>query len=191
MDRVCSFTSTVAGATFLITLTGFSSAITHWAPLSLVSATPFSLLPRIDDTAFTRQLAEAILSDSFVSEEGAGSIRLADTRTFRSNDRHSGDDYEQRRFLLPDEENDNDANGDVWKSSLEVGRDRRPGSLLENAGAQLRRLDVDGLSENNENVAGAEDMKTTGSTRGLSAKAGIILVRHYTPSLRLFTDNNI
>ena len=40
-----SFYSSVGGATFFTTLTGFSWAITQWAPFSLVS-TFFRTLPR-------------------------------------------------------------------------------------------------------------------------------------------------
>ncbi|KDQ54090.1 hypothetical protein JAAARDRAFT_136172 [Jaapia argillacea MUCL 33604] len=80
------FTSSVAGATILMTLTGFSWAITLWVPFSL--------------------LGEAIRSDSSPLSEGLdsddASILLCNRR---SGDSPFGDRYsEERRFLLVGEE---------------------------------------------------------------------------------------
>ncbi|RDX45599.1 MFS general substrate transporter [Lentinus brumalis] len=79
------FYSSVAGATFFTTLTGFSWSITQWAPFSL--------------------LAEAILTEQTPGEDG-GSILLNDTRTRRSGSLHLGGDDHERQFLVGEDEED-------------------------------------------------------------------------------------
>ncbi|KAJ7841888.1 hypothetical protein B0H14DRAFT_2781893, partial [Mycena olivaceomarginata] len=86
------FTHSVAGATFLITCTGFSWGVTQWAPFSL--------------------LAEAILTAP-ASTPGRGSmaIRLADTRT---GIRAAEVNEEEEGFLVsrPGEESDSEDEGE-------------------------------------------------------------------------------
>ncbi|KDQ54088.1 hypothetical protein JAAARDRAFT_38701 [Jaapia argillacea MUCL 33604] len=82
------FTSSVTGATILISLTGFSMAITHWVPFSL--------------------LGEAIRSDAAPLSEGSDlddeSILLRDTNNLRFGDSPCRDgSLEETRFLLVEE----------------------------------------------------------------------------------------
>ncbi|KAF8963511.1 major facilitator superfamily domain-containing protein [Flammula alnicola] len=76
------FTHSVWGSTLIITVTGFSWAITQWAPFSL--------------------LAEAILTEpATLTADDTGSILLADTRT-----RPRTSDENERQVFLPGEDTD-------------------------------------------------------------------------------------
>ncbi|TFK31761.1 major facilitator superfamily domain-containing protein [Crucibulum laeve] len=143
------FTHSVFGATFLVTITGFSWAITQWAPFSL--------------------LGEAILTEPGVaSHEDAGSIHLADTRT----PRRSGEG-EQDVFLPGGDDSDSD--GEEEEAQMREREERR--RVLGNSGAQLSRIDVSSNGDGYEQVGGSgSGSRMDGG--GLSAKAGIILGIH-------------
>jgi len=157
------FTHSVWGTTIIITITGFSWAITQWAPFSL--------------------LAEAILTEP-VAQNEVGSISLADTRTWPHHQQGLPTDEESERnaFLADDLEDE----GEDEEARLE---DRR--RVLGNSGAQMSRVDIsngvlntptdiqnDGYvfvpSEQERGEYGSGS--ATSST--LSSKAGIILGIH-------------
>ncbi|KAF9474838.1 MFS general substrate transporter [Pholiota conissans] len=148
------FTHSVWGSTFIISITGFSWAVTQWAPFSL--------------------LAEAILTEpATLTTDDTGSIHLADTRTQQ---RISGDPQENAVFLA----NDGSDEEDEEAEALREERSR----VLSNSGAQLSRIDIrsEGSDEDGyEIVPGADGGVVGGSGRSantLSAKAGIILGIH-------------
>ncbi|KAF9553769.1 MFS general substrate transporter [Agrocybe pediades] len=158
------FTHSVWGSTLIITVTGFSWAITQWAPFSL--------------------LAEAILTEpaAHTSEDVAGSIRLADTRTRR---RHSGE-HEGDAFL-PQHGHESDHDDDEDEDAAREERRR----VLSNSGAQLSRIDLhtpdpederdyEFIPANGESHAanGGGSSRAVEKPGTLSAKAGIILGIH-------------
>ncbi|KDR74758.1 hypothetical protein GALMADRAFT_269030 [Galerina marginata CBS 339.88] len=160
------FTHSVWGSTFIITVTGFSWAITQWAPFSL--------------------LAEAILTEPATqTTEEAGAIRLADTRTRpRPRPRTSGNHDNEREVFLPGDDSDSEDENEGEEAAREERR-----RVLSNSGAQLSRIDIQGAAGDGEEdedgyeiVPGARDANGRlggGSTAGtLSAKAGIILGIH-------------
>ncbi|KAF8800152.1 MFS general substrate transporter [Phlegmacium glaucopus] len=106
------FTHSVWGATFIITVTGFSWAITQWAPFAL--------------------LADAIKTES-TTHDDVGSIRLADTRTWAHRQQESQvDEQGERDVSLAD-----DPEGGDGEARLE---DRR--RVLGNSRAQLSRVNI-------------------------------------------------
>ncbi|KAH6910824.1 sucrose transporter, partial [Coprinopsis sp. MPI-PUGE-AT-0042] len=173
------FTSTLAGSTVLVAITGFSWAVTQWAPFAL--------------------LAEAILTEPGpTSADDGGSIMLEDART-----RQTEADAERVGFLSAhdhdrDEESDDEDDEDLRKAQ----ENRR--ILLGNHAAQVSSFSVDRSSErprqssdNEYEVVNPSDMSDTSAgarrnssnsrsnepepnvpTGGLSAKAGIILGIH-------------
>jgi solute carrier family 45 protein 1/2/4 len=101
---------------------------------------------------------------------------VTDTRTWSRGGRADAD---ERRFLVGDDQEDEEDGDERSRSQslhgerecgLEIGRQ----GVMGNPSAQLSRLDVHvsngDVSEVHDNVSGG----------GLSAKAGIILVRHLT-----------
>ena len=103
-DHSCSFYSSVAGATFFTTLTGFSWSIIQWAPFSLVGqCTIYN-----GQILIIVQLAEAILTEQAPGEDG-GAIVLNDTRTRRRSGSPTlgGDDHE-RQFLVGDDDEEDE-----------------------------------------------------------------------------------
>ncbi|KAI0658261.1 MFS general substrate transporter [Cubamyces menziesii] len=178
------FYSSVWGATFFTTLTGFAWSITQWAPFSL--------------------LAEAILTEDVPENEDAGSIMLHDTRTRR----HSGDEHE-RQFLVGEDEDEDDGGADghlgrpksleedvqSFSSNASMDDLSRPssrqaaragvsrlGGLLDNAAARTSHLDVHSLAlaqDDEATLHGDDDDDDDGKRRpGLAAKAGIIIGIH-------------
>ncbi|KAI0628935.1 MFS general substrate transporter [Trametes polyzona] len=200
------FYSSVAGATFFTTLTGFSWSITQWAPFSL--------------------LAEAILTEDAPGAEGdAGSILLQDTRTRRaSHDLTLGDTHERQYLVGSDDDEDlnpspdHDYNSehehehehsqsqsreeagalntaredDVQSFSSDAEMDDEPmhaagrrtssgeRGLLGNLGARTSHLDVHSLAQSDgPTLRGNDDDDEVDGTKprsGLAAKAGIIIV---------------
>jgi solute carrier family 45 protein 1/2/4 len=140
-------TSSVFGASILMTITGFSWAITTWAPFSLLS--------------------EAILTEP--ASDDAGSIRLVDARTA------DAVDDERQHFLVGDGDDDDenssivDVTHDDGLRSRSPSLDRRPG-LMGNPGAQRSHVDLNG----HDGDFGRQERKVANG--GLAAKAGIILV---------------
>ncbi|KAI0640511.1 MFS general substrate transporter [Trametes meyenii] len=193
------FYSTVGGATFFTTLTGFAWSITQWAPFSL--------------------LAEAILTEDAPGNEDANSIILHDTRTRRlSGDVTLAGDAHERQFLVCDDDEDEDGDRedtrkdrarsleeDVQSFSSNASMDEdegeehtnRPtsrqaaragiragvgegeGILLNNFAARTSHLDVHSLAaSDDETLRGDEDGDAAKSRHGLAAKAGIIIGIH-------------
>ncbi|OJT09996.1 General alpha-glucoside permease [Trametes pubescens] len=174
------FYSTVAGATFFTTLTGFSWSITQWAPFSL--------------------LAEAILTDDGPGNEDAGSIVLEDTRTRRrSGDLALAVDDGERQFLVGSDDEDQDGavmhtarEEDVqsFSSDASMEEEERPARSrstsvdrererarhpLRNLGARTSHLNVHSLADEQDEEAAGEGAKPRS---GLAAKAGIIIGIH-------------
>ncbi|KAH7929288.1 MFS general substrate transporter [Leucogyrophana mollusca] len=147
------FTSSVAGATFIMALTGFSWAITQWAPFSL--------------------LAEAILSHP--TADDAGSIHLADTRSGRRG-RTSEDesDNEETRGLVRANYEDDDQSAPSRSSTPERGDAGQP-RIMENARARVSRIDVEYVADVAEHDTASLNRKTS---NGLSSQAGVILGIH-------------
>ncbi|PPQ81361.1 hypothetical protein CVT25_015468 [Psilocybe cyanescens] len=149
----CSFTHSVWGSTFIITITGFSWAITQWAPFSL--------------------LAEAILIEPAAqSVDDAGSIRLADTRTQR---RTSGEN--EREMFLPGNDSDEDDDETLIEERRRVLSNS--GAQLSRINLQGNGHDDDDY----EIVQGpGQNQGRSGSGRStsgtLSGKAGVILGIH-------------
>jgi len=131
------------------------------------------------------QLAEAILSDpgNVANLEEVGSIRVTDTRTWRPK---AYGDTDERQFLVGDEHADEEEhregavrdNGQP-RPPLDEENEDRPGSgrlgIMDNAGARLSRLDIRALNGDADADDGLRDNVSVG---GLSAKAGIVLVRY-------------
>lgn len=174
-----SFYSTVWGATFFTTITGFSWSITQWAPFSLARR---RLRLRQCDLLILdpSQLAEAILSEDGADDRDASSIMLADTR-HRS--RPASPD-EERQFLVagPDEEGEGlEAEVRSFRSSVSIDgeeqedgalrlQQERRGEFMANSTARASHLQV---QDTDELAWEAEEGRKGG---GLAAKAGIILV---------------
>ncbi|KAG6849814.1 hypothetical protein H0H93_004763 [Arthromyces matolae] len=177
LDR---FTESVTGATVLMSITGFSWAISMWAPFSLVCIPP----PRTSFSVANNchlQLAEAILTTPSTSSNTRDSILLADARTpvddpeavgetavflHDSDERHSDD--------FSDNEEDGRGEGDARPAADTAG-------VLGNHHARLSRLrlDHDGEDADWEDVGDEHGPASAGGAAGgLSAKAGIILGIH-------------
>ncbi|KAL7284922.1 hypothetical protein ACG7TL_000010 [Trametes sanguinea] len=192
------FYSSVWGATFFTTLTGFAWSITQWAPFSL--------------------LAEAILTEDAPGAEDSGSIMLHDTRTRRrSGDVSLAVDEHERQFLVgSDEEDDEDEHRthhpepraashsleeDVQSFSSNASMDDEPAQahlsrpnsrqaarnggrdddedagLFGNLAARRSHLDVHSLAPSDDaTLHGEED--DAKPRPGLASKAGIIIGIH-------------
>ncbi|KAG5340407.1 hypothetical protein C0989_001731 [Termitomyces sp. Mn162] len=151
------FTDSVLGATTLISVTGFSWAITQWAPFSL--------------------LAEAILTTPDQTLNERNSILLADARTPVDDPEASGETavflYNHHQHLREERDDESDLDDDVPP--------RSEGGLFGNMYARVSRVAVD-LEGHDDDEEDCEDA-TTGvgaeGSGGLSSKAGIILVRFF------------
>lgn len=168
------FTHSVTGATILITITGFSWAITQWAPFSL--------------------LAEAILTEPAPSHvNDAISIRLADARTpIREVD-------SEREVFLPGDASDSEDEEDEEEARKKEERRR----VLGNPIAQRSGVNITGRKDRVSEEEEEEGFEIVASPRhsgvhsvrltlqdddqvdrshenegGLSSKAGIILGIH-------------
>ncbi|RDB28230.1 General alpha-glucoside permease [Hypsizygus marmoreus] len=170
------FTESVGGATILVTITGFSWAVTQWAPFSL--------------------LAEAILTTPDPSSAQVASIRLADTRTPIRDD-----DHEQETFL-PSESSEHHRrshehdSGDELNSGGDGHISAHPATanniMLGNPEARVSRLhvDVEGDAAGDAEWEDDDDFSRVrrdgeegaegeaAAAGGLSGKAGIILGIH-------------
>ncbi|KAE9392071.1 hypothetical protein BT96DRAFT_288398 [Gymnopus androsaceus JB14] len=193
------FTSSVAGGTTLITITGFSWAVTQWVPFAL--------------------LGEAILTEppsSGASE--AGGIRLVDTRARLSMSRRRSSESRRELALLSrsprnrDEDglddddtvfvpgNASDSDGNESDAGIETRQksDARRRSLLGLGEAGVSSVNVSPVLPNyqeeeeddedegavlvgrsrDEEEGGSDDGSDEHDGGGLSAKAGIILGIH-------------
>ncbi|KAG6894396.1 hypothetical protein C0992_006288 [Termitomyces sp. T32_za158] len=151
------FTESVFGATVLISVTGFSWAITQWAPFSL--------------------LAEAILTTPDSTSNGRDSILLADARTPIEDPEAEAAD-ETAVFLNNHHRTAEERDDESDFADDDVSQ-RHAGVLLGNRHARMSRINVD---EDDVHVDGEGDWEHVGSgpgpgNGGLSTKAGIILVR--------------
>ena len=176
--------SSVGSATFLMAITGFSWAVTVWAPFSLVSILHFVHLWIVYLHSSAYQLAEAILSKPVAEDfDEIGSIRLADART-------RAREEEQQQFLVGEEDDDADSdNVESRSASPDQVEETRLGpgmnNVMGNAGAQISTVDVHALNGDIHRI-GEESGTNTDVERdaggdengssGLAAKAGIILV---------------
>ncbi|KAG6864294.1 hypothetical protein C0991_010765 [Blastosporella zonata] len=155
------FTESVVGATILISVTGFSWAITQWAPFSL--------------------LAEAILTTPDPTSTARNSILLSDARTPVDDPEAAG---ETAVFLHGSEEHRGTASDD--ESDLRVDEPLAlKRNVLGNHHARMSRLQLQLDNDDGEweNVGGERNVDGAGgganvSGGGLSAKAGIILGIH-------------
>ncbi|KAK7049408.1 hypothetical protein VNI00_006009 [Paramarasmius palmivorus] len=170
------FTTSVAGATLLIAITGFSWAVTQWAPFAL--------------------LGEAILTEPAPLHAGdGGSIQLTDTRRRNSNTHITQE--ENTTFAIQDESDsdDDDDDEEVRRRKEEEQHKRR--LLLGNSAAGVSNIDIGGerrdqyhdededvgedavlVGRDEERGDAVEDTRSGESGGGLSAKAGIILGIH-------------
>ncbi|KAF9450782.1 hypothetical protein P691DRAFT_664570 [Macrolepiota fuliginosa MF-IS2] len=153
-------TSSVTGASFMISVTGFSWAVSQWAPFSL--------------------LGTAILTES--SDDDDTAIRLTDTRTRprRVNSSDLDVDVDAGEANAPLLE---DASDSGEENEVEPGRKEERRKVLGNLNAQVSRVNISGVSNGGEYqmVNGGSENGTTRevpSGGGLSAKAGIILGIH-------------
>ncbi|KAH9034741.1 MFS general substrate transporter [Lactarius pseudohatsudake] len=149
------FTSSAAGATILITILGFSSAIGLWAPFSLI---PFPAKPTLTDDQ---------------------SILLADTST------HQPLPQTEELFSVEGEDADDDddeavatrgrrAARESWDDDGNENEAERYGDrdiLMGNLNARRSFADVSEFEDDHLQNGGA----TTPSRRNLGAKAGVIL----------------
>ncbi|RXW15447.1 hypothetical protein EST38_g10394 [Candolleomyces aberdarensis] len=154
------FVQSVWGATILITVTGFSWAITQWAPFSL--------------------LAEAILTEPGpATADDGGSIRLADTRTNRS-----ARDAESERFLQDSDSDEDDEEEEDAKKARQTFLGNSAAQVSNVNIHETHQSDDD--YEMVDNQRSARRVRNTEddfdpdqrSGGGLSAKAGIILGIH-------------
>ncbi|KAJ3812298.1 major facilitator superfamily domain-containing protein [Lentinula aff. lateritia] len=154
------FTSSVAGGTTLITITGFSWAITQWAPFAL--------------------LGEAILTEPASSVHEAVGIRLVDTRS--RDEGNDGDDESETIFVAgesSDSDSDNDS-GRAQKGQFEREKRRKTLLRLGEAGSSSVNVApaVTNYREDDEDEGEEDEAMDEHSGGGLSAKAGIILGIH-------------
>ncbi|KAJ2923915.1 hypothetical protein H1R20_g13179, partial [Candolleomyces eurysporus] len=155
------FVHSVWGATILITITGFSWAITQWAPFSL--------------------LAEAILTEPGpATADDGGSIRLADTRTNRS-----ARDAESERFLQDsDSDEEDEEDEDVKKARQNLlgnsGAQVSSANIHEThqSDDDYEMVDNQRSARRAHNIDDDDFDPDQRSGGGLSAKAGIILGIH-------------
>ncbi|KAG6906712.1 hypothetical protein DXG01_012453 [Tephrocybe rancida] len=151
------FTESVIGATVLISVTGFSWAITQWAPFSL--------------------LAEAILTTPDPASNAHNSILLSDARTPLDDPEAAG----ETAVFLPNSDGQHNTTSDD-ESDLEDGPPAPKPIMLGNHHARVSRLQLEDEDAEWEDVeaesstGGSGGNNTSGS--GLSAKAGIILGIH-------------
>ncbi|KAF9441270.1 MFS general substrate transporter [Macrolepiota fuliginosa MF-IS2] len=153
------FTSSVAGATFMIGVTGLPWAVAQWAPSSL--------------------LGTAILTETCNDDD---TIQLSDTRAWprrvSGSDLYIDADVDERKVFFLDDSSDSDDDG--------VGQERKEESraVLGDSYAQVSGSHIGGMShedgyqmmnDGRENGTGGEVLSRRGS---LSAKAGIILGIH-------------
>ncbi|TBU52093.1 MFS general substrate transporter [Dichomitus squalens] len=164
------FYTSVEGATFFTTLTGFSWSITQWAPFSL--------------------LAEAILTEDAHDGE-APVIVLNDTRSRRRSGSLTlaGDDQE-RQFLVGSEDEDDSPNQLYTAPTTAQSPHRRSPSredddtgashvFLQNAMARTSHVDVHSVSLSDPETLHADLEAPRGKAgSGLAAKAGIIIGIH-------------
>ncbi|KAF9525301.1 major facilitator superfamily domain-containing protein [Crepidotus variabilis] len=170
------FTHSVWGSTLIITVTGFSWAVTQWAPFSL--------------------LAEAILTsdnnDNNIDEIDDTAIRLTDTRTASAPHPRTSADQERQGLISAHHEEEDDE---------EHEHDNSRSSLMKSASAQVSRINLSedlhaeeedgyemvdtvgtsGRLSARRNTSGESTPRVTGSGRqggSLSSKAGIILGIH-------------
>ncbi|KAK0194177.1 sucrose transporter [Armillaria mellea] len=158
------FTSSVKGATILITVTGFSWAIVQWAPFAL--------------------LGEAILTEPASGAGDSGVILLTDTRSFNAG-------VEEVVFEDPDHDSDSDAESD--RKDRESSRTILMGNPDAGVSRVNISGNHTGLDEDEEEGEEGEDAVLVGrrrpdieigetgegvTTEDLSAKAGIILGIH-------------
>ncbi|KAF9269522.1 hypothetical protein L218DRAFT_1072355 [Marasmius fiardii PR-910] len=187
------FTSSVAGASILVGITGFSWAVTQWVPFAL--------------------LGEAILTEPSVLADDGASIQLADTRHRRRSAsinlarassesrrelslRNQSDiDSREGTFAIEDESDDE---RDERDESPKDGQQMRA-ALFGNAAAGVSKVDISRRQDDHQyphddeddgeeaglvgRVRDEEDVgmpDDPGASRGggLSAKAGIILGIH-------------
>ncbi|KAF5384381.1 hypothetical protein D9615_003131 [Tricholomella constricta] len=159
-------TESVAGATVLISATGFSWALTQWAPFSL--------------------LAEAILTTPDADSSNArDSILLSDARTpAADDDPEAAGDGETAVFLprpseQPEPGSDDESDHDDDDASRETRAAAGPAGVLGNHHARVSRVNLDGGDSAWEDVGELEGQgQAQGQGGGLSAKAGIILGIH-------------
>ncbi|KAG9313671.1 hypothetical protein JVU11DRAFT_6016 [Chiua virens] len=154
-------TSTVSGATFIISATGFCWAVTQWAPFAL--------------------LGEAILSHP--ASDDAGSIHLADTRSThtllpRDDIEHNADEVTEQLFRADLEEEEDILNG-YPRDDEDDERDPRPRSIgMGNARARVSRIDIVNAARFEGNVMTSRSESVTKSAGGLSTQAGAIIGIH-------------
>ncbi|KAJ3934206.1 MAG: hypothetical protein NXY57DRAFT_890642 [Lentinula lateritia] len=153
------FTSSVAGGTALITITGFSWAITQWAPFAL--------------------LGEAILTEPASSSvhEAVG-IRLVDTRS--RDEGNDGDDESETIFVAGEASDSDSDSGHAQKGQFEREERRKTLLRLGEAGSSSVNVTpaVTNYREDDEDEGEEDEDMDEHSGGGLSAKAGIILGIH-------------
>ncbi|KIM76089.1 hypothetical protein PILCRDRAFT_826740 [Piloderma croceum F 1598] len=147
------FVSSVGSATLVVSITGFSWAVSQWAPFSL--------------------LAEAILSDPgntdtdlALEEVGSVPIRVRDSRSWSG----ARNGEEEQRFLVGADEEEEEEEGE-----REGEREGGMPDVMGNVGV-LSRLDMHTSNLNGDASGRAQHDDVSGG--GLSAKAGIILGIH-------------
>ncbi|KAK0484971.1 sucrose transporter [Armillaria novae-zelandiae] len=158
------FTSSVKGATVLITVTGFSWAIVQWAPFAL--------------------LGEAILTGSTSGASDSGVIMLTDTRSFNAG---------AEEIVFEDPDHDSDSDAESGRKDRESSRTILMGNPDAGVSRVNISGNRPGLDEEEEEEEEGEDAVLVGrrrpdlevggtgegvNTEDLSAKAGIILGIH-------------
>ncbi|KAG6827803.1 hypothetical protein H0H92_010409 [Tricholoma furcatifolium] len=162
------FTDSVFGATILMSITGFSWAITQWAPFSL--------------------LAEAILTTPDSTSNARNSILLTDARTPVVEDPEAA---AETAVFLPhsgkhgadSSDDESDFGDDELLGATAVPDMNGSSSMLDNPRARVSRLHLNHADEDVdlEDVASESDPNSLQNGHGgggLSAKAGIILGIH-------------
>ncbi|KAG1726429.1 major facilitator superfamily domain-containing protein [Suillus paluster] len=146
--------SSVSGATFIMSVTGFCWAITQWAPFSL--------------------LAEAILSHPTTDEETA-SIYVEDTRSDRrSRTDDDGQDDDETRHLV-----DSDLEDPAYSRTVlpEQDEDGHYPMIMMNNEAQVSQIDINVSSTQMPHDASPLH-RPKKNLNGLSSQAGAILGIH-------------
>ncbi|KAG1855651.1 major facilitator superfamily domain-containing protein [Suillus subalutaceus] len=144
--------SSVGGATFIMSVTGFCWAIAQWAPFTL--------------------LAEAILSHPATDEETA-SIYLEDTRSnLRSRTDNDGQDADETQHLVDSDLEDPTYSRPVSPEQEDGGYPR----IMINHEARVSQMDINVLSTQMSQDTSPHRPKK--NLNGLSSRAGAILGIH-------------
>jgi solute carrier family 45, member 1/2/4 len=192
------FVGSVSGATIIISITGFSWGITQWAPFALVG-----LLFHLHYFLFFNEITGDQLAETILNTSSSSTDPFDDTQTILLADHRTPVQSTEELFAVADDDENDDENSTVGRSPSPMPRskntawsddeDNDADASLDELGARHGLLANDHARQSWVNVGDITDQTDSGSgqnpdpRQGLSAKAGIILVRALT-FLSLWTN---